>query len=46
MDVGEYLMYVVVLACPFVLDGIVAMGSYVLVVAVNGEVEKRRTLLC
>jgi hypothetical protein len=33
MDVGEYLMYVVVLA-------------YGLVVAVNGDVEKWRMLLC
>jgi hypothetical protein len=33
MDVGEYLMYVVVLV-------------YGLVVAVDGDVEKRRMLLC
>jgi hypothetical protein len=45
MKIGQHLMFCG--SCvSLVLYGVVAMGSYGLVAAVNGDVEKRRMLLC
>jgi hypothetical protein len=45
MNVGEYLMFVV-LTCPLFFYGVIAMGSYGLVVTGNGDLETQRMLLC